>query len=259
MTDYVQVGAVQTWYAECGEGEPLVLLHGGLVDARFFEHNVDALAERFHVLVPERRGHGHTPDVDGPITFDVMAQDTIGFLEAVVGGPTHLAGHSDGAVVAMLVAMRRPDLVQRLVLVSGGFHRDGLVPAAREIDVDEVVNYLGPSYGEVSPDGQDHFRIVAEKIAAMASTEPALAQSQLRGVTSRTLVMFSDDDLATLEHAVEMYDSLPDAELAVVPGTSHFLLQEKPVLCNTIIGDFLLTDPVPTVAPIRRAEKQPAV
>jgi pimeloyl-ACP methyl ester carboxylesterase len=174
-----------------------------------------------------------------------------------VGGPSHVAGHSDGAVVAMLVAMRRPDLLRRLVLVSGGFHRDGLVPAAREIDVDEVVRYLGPAYAEVSPDGQDHFRIVAEKIAVMASKEPALAQSQLRDVRNRTLLMFADDDLATLEHAVTMYDAIPNAELAVVPGTSHFLLQEKPILCNSIIVDFLTNEPVPTVAPIRRVENQP--
>jgi pimeloyl-ACP methyl ester carboxylesterase len=79
MTGYVRVGALSTWYEERGEGVPLILLHGGLVDARFFEHNLDALAERFRVLVPERRGHGHTADVDGPITFDVMAQDRSDF------------------------------------------------------------------------------------------------------------------------------------------------------------------------------------
>jgi len=70
-------------------------------------------------------------------------------------------------------------------------------------------------------------------------------------------VMFGDDDLMTLEHVIAMYEGIPNSELAVVPGTSHFLLQEKPMLCNTIIVDFLTTQPVPTVAPIRRAEHQP--
>jgi len=65
--------------------------------------------------------------------------------------------------------------------------------------------------------------------------------------------MFSDDDLMTLTHAVEMYDALPNAELAVVPGTSHYLTQEKPVLVNAIVLDFLTKDPVPTLVPIRRA------
>jgi pimeloyl-ACP methyl ester carboxylesterase len=182
-----------------------------------------------------------------------MAQDTIAFLDAVVDGPSHLVGHSDGAFVAMLVAMRRPDLVRDLVLVSGGFHRDGMMPGNDEFDVEEVVKFLGPAYGEVSPDGEDHFPVVAEKIAQMAKLEPDLAQSELSKVASRTLVMFSDDDLMSLEHVVAMYDGIPNAELAVVPGTSHFLLQEKPELCNTIIVDFLTKEPVATVAAIRRA------
>jgi pimeloyl-ACP methyl ester carboxylesterase len=253
MADYVELGGVRTWYDERGEGEPLVLLHGGLVDARFFEKNVGPLADRFRVVTPERRGHGHTPDVEGPITYDLMTQDTIAFLDTVVGGPAHLVGHSDGAFIAMLVAMRRPDLVRQLVLISGGFHRDGLMPGADELDVDEVVKFLAPSYGEVSPDGEEHFRVVAEKIAQMAEREPDLAQSELRRVTCRTLVMFSDDDLVSMEHVVATYEGIPNAELAVVPGTSHFLLQEKPELCNKIIIDFLTTEPVPTVAPIRRA------
>lgn len=254
MQSYADLPAVRTWYDERGTGDPLVLLHGGLVDARFFVDNIDALAARFHVFTPERRGHGHTPDVEGPITYDVMADDTVDFLEAVVGGPAHLVGHSDGAVVAMLVAIRRPDLVRRLVLVSGGFHHDGLMPGMDEMDVDAVAAFLGPAYGEVSPDGEEHFPVVARKVARMAATEPAIPREELGTVRSRTLVMFADDDLVSMEHVIAMYDAIPDAELAVVPGTSHFLLQEKPALCNTMIVDFLTTDPVPTVAPVRRTQ-----
>ena len=84
MGNYVQLGPVKTWYDEHGTGRPLVLLHGGLVDARWFEPNLAPLAERFHVYTPERRGHGHTPDVPGPITYQLMADETIAFLETVV-------------------------------------------------------------------------------------------------------------------------------------------------------------------------------
>jgi pimeloyl-ACP methyl ester carboxylesterase len=126
-------------------------MHGGLVEARFFEPNLDALAERFHVYTPERRGHGHTPDVPGPITYQLMADDTIAFLETVVGEPADLVGHSDGAFVAMLVAMQRPELVQRLVMISGGFSKNGEAAPDMEWNVDEIAQFLGPAYGEVSP------------------------------------------------------------------------------------------------------------
>ena len=253
MATHVQLGAVTTWYDEFGSGDPLVLLHGGLVDARFFEPNIGALAERFHVYTPERRGHGHTPDVEGPITYQLMADDTIAFLDTVVGRPADLVGHSDGAVVAMLVAMQRPDLVNRLVMISGGFDKSGEAVPDMVFDVDQVVAFLGSSYGEVSPDGAEHFPVVVEKIGAMMVAEPHIDVAGLRQVTARSLVMFADDDLMTLGHGVEMFDALPNAELAVVPGTSHFLTQEKPHLVNALVLDFLTNEPVPTVAPIRRA------
>jgi len=253
MATYVQLGAVRTWYDEHGDGDPLVLMHGGLVDARFFEPNIGALAEHFHVYTPERRGHGHTPDVEGPITYQLMTDDTIAFLEAVVGQPADLVGHSDGAFVAMLVAIQRPELVKRLVMISGGFDKAGDAVPDAEWDVDAIAEFLAPAYGEVSPDGIDHFRVVATKVGEMAAKEPNLQASELAAISARTLVMFADDDLVTPQHMVEMYDALPNAELAIVPGTSHFLTQEKPDLVNTIVVDFLTKDPVPTVAPIRRA------
>jgi pimeloyl-ACP methyl ester carboxylesterase len=250
---YAQLGAVKTWYAEYGAGSPLVLMHGGLVDARWFEPNLGPLAERFHVYTPELRGHGHTPDVPGPITYQLMAEDTIAFLDTIVGEAADLVGHSVGAFVAMLVAMQRPELVRRLVMISSGFSKSGEAVPDAEWNVDQLAEFLGPAYGEVSPDGIDHFKVVATKVGEMSAVEPTLQASELAKVTQRTLVMFSDDDLDTLPHAVEMYDALPNAELAVVPGTSHFLTQEKPHLVNAIILDFLTNEPVPTVAPIRRA------
>ncbi len=151
--------------------------------------------------------------------------------------------------------MQRPDLVRRLVLISGGYDKSGEASPDMEFDVDQVVQFLGASYGEVSPDGEAHFPVVVAKIGEMMKAEPHLDRSEVATVQARTLVMFADDDIMTLAHAVDLFEALPTAELAVVPGTSHFLTQEKPHLVNALVIDFLPNDPVPTVAPIRRAPK----
>ena len=252
MAGYVELGEVRTWYDEHGEGEPLVLLHPGGADARAWAPNLDAFAAHFHVFTPERRGHGRTPDVEGPITYALMAQDTIAFLERVVGGPARIVGCSAGASVALQVAVRRPDLVPGVVVVSGVFHRDGWIPSAIDPDAGPI-EILERGYAEQSPDGGDHYPVVHAKLTRMNWEEPTLTASDLGRATSRTLVMLGDDDEVTLEHAIAMYRGLPEAELAVVPGTSHGLLHEKPALCNRLIVDFLTTDPVPTFAPVRRA------
>jgi pimeloyl-ACP methyl ester carboxylesterase len=253
MAEYVLLDGVRTWYEEHGDGQPLVLLHpgGAGVDARAFGPNLGTLAAQFRVYTPERRAHGHSPDVAGPITFDAMAQDTIAFLETVVGRRAHVVGLSDGAIVALLVALRRPDLIDRLVFVAGVFHFDGWLQHVIDPS-NEPPEFLARLYAEVSPDGAEHYQVVVDKLAQMHLAQPTLTTDDLGGVSNRTLVMVGDDDEVRLEHAVAMYRAIQDAELMVVPGTSHGLLVEKPELCNDVILEFLTDDPVPTMAPIRR-------
>lgn len=244
-------GGHQFWYDEHGDGEALVALHPGLVDARAFGPNMTAWSKRFRVYTPERRGHGHTADVDGPLTFKDMAEDTIGFIEKVVGGPVRLLGCSDGGIVALLTAASRPDLVSRLVVIAGPAHHHGWYPGVIDGSTD-APDLMHTMYGEVSPDGIDHFPIVLAKMAAEHLIEPAMTTDDLARIACRTLVMTADDDEVQLEHTIETYRALPAAELAIVPGTSHGLLVEKPDLCNQIIIEFLTEDPIETLAPRRR-------
>jgi pimeloyl-ACP methyl ester carboxylesterase len=211
---------------------------------------MEALSQQFHVYAPEQRAHGHTPDVDGPISYELMAQDTVSFIESVIGQPVYMLGCSDGAVVALLVALRRPDLVRQLVFAAGVFRHGGWAEGVLDADPPE---FLKQSYGEISPDGIGHYDTVVAKLATMHAHEPTLTRDDLGKIACRTLVMVADDDEVRLEHAIEMYRNLPDAELAIVPGTSHGLLVEKPDLCNLLIAEFLTKDPIQTFAPIRRA------
>jgi pimeloyl-ACP methyl ester carboxylesterase len=254
VSAYAALTSGAVWYDEHGHGDPLVLLHGGAVDARFFDENVGPLAERFRVIRTDLWGHGRTDDREGPFSLESFASDVAELIERVAGGPSHVLGHSIGAAVALILALRRPDLVRRMVQVSGGFRPE---PEAEglsiEAMVEQTVAFLGASYGEVSPDGEAHFPVVVRKDFELSAREPNLTAEEVGSITARTLVVAADDDITPLEDMLEFYRALPDAELAIVPGTSHFLLQEKPALCNGIILDFLANDPVPTVAPIRRA------
>jgi pimeloyl-ACP methyl ester carboxylesterase len=259
MGGYAELTNGTVWYNERGQGEPLVLLHGGAVDSRFFDHNVPALADRFHVITTDLWGHGRTADREGQFSLESFAIDVEELIERIAGGPALLLGHSIGATVALTVALRRPDLVRRLVLVSGGFRHEAEIGSEGPVSdeqIEQTVAFLGSSYGEVSPDGEDHFPVVVRKGIELSSREPALTAEEVAAVSARTLVMVADDDIVVLEHMLELYRAIPDSELSVVPGTSHFLLQEKPAACNAILLDFLTNDPVPTVAPIRRAQAQ---
>jgi pimeloyl-ACP methyl ester carboxylesterase len=250
--------AGRVWYDEQGSGPPVVLIHGGAVDSRFFKDNVPALSDRFRVIAVDLWGHGRSPDRDGPFSLASFSDDVAGVINEVAGGRAHVLGHSIGAAVALDLVLRHPDVVDRLILASGGF--DSSEEEIPDIDaaVAGTVQFLGPTYGEVSPDGEEHFAVVTRKDFEMSAREPRLTEADLAGISARTLVMSADDDLTPLTHTIRMYLAIPDSELAVVPGTSHFFLQEKPEASNAIIRSFLADAPVPTVAPLRRAPAAPA-
>jgi pimeloyl-ACP methyl ester carboxylesterase len=242
VANYAQLGDVNTYYEDDGRGEPLVLLHPGGADSRVFESNVPGLAEHFRVFRPDRRGHGRTPDVDGPISYELMALDTIAFIEQVVGGSAYLVGHSDGAPVALVTALLRPDLVRRLVVASGVFHHEGWAPGAIYLD-EETMGFFVVFHGAVSPDGPNAFPALSAKLDRMHEEEPTLSAADLAGYPGPSLVMVGDDeDEIPIEHTLAFRAGLRQSQLAIVPGTGHGLLMEKPDLCNAIITDFLTED-----------------
>jgi pimeloyl-ACP methyl ester carboxylesterase len=234
-------------YVVDGDGPALVLLHGGMSNRDDFDAQLAELTARYRVWRPDRRGHGATTDVPGPITYDNMADDTIEFLDSVVGEPAHLIGYSDGAMVGLLVALRRPDLVRKLVLMGLYVNRDGEVEwfgrYVKGATAAEVPESIRRAYGERSPDGPGHFDEVAEKVLHLWRTEPDLPVDALRDLSVPTLLLQGDDDIVTLEHGVAMARAIPDVQLAVVPGTSHTMPYEKPALVAQLFVDFLADEP----------------
>ena len=255
MGQYVDLDGVNTWFEVDGGGDPLVLLHGGMSDGTAWGMQVPAFAEAHRVFNPDRRGHGKTPDVDGPLHYDDMASDTIAFLETVVGGAAHLVGWSDGGIVALLVSLRRPDLVHRQVVIGANFHHEGLLDAFHlgdDPDADDVAMFKG--LYEANAVDPANWPVFFSKSERMWREEPTMTVDDIRRIDPPTLVMAGDDDCIEYDHTVALFEALPTGQLAVVPGTSHVLNLEKPALVNQLVLDFLAeTDPPGTFMPFRRA------
>src|SRR4051794_8734398 len=254
MGQTVEINGHPTWVDQHGSGnESILILHGGLSDSDRLEALTHPLAERYRVVAFGRRGHGRTADTDEAFRYDDMATEAIGVIEQVVGSPAHLVGWSDGGIVALLVGMRRPDLVNRIVAIGANFHYEGVLP----MDVDpQLLDGMRQAYVERSPDGEAHFDTHVGKAMTTMTTEPTLTSDDLRTIAAPTLVMVGDDDLISLSHTCELYESLPAGQLAIVPGTSHVLPLERPDETARIIIDFLAADvPPATFMPVRRATR----
>ncbi len=243
---HLQIRNSRIYYEKSGAGEPLLLLHGGFGTVEDFASQTPELAKHFRVVSFERPGHGHTADNAGPFSFDTMATGTVDFIEALKLGATNLVGWSDGAIIALQVAISRPDLVKRLVCIGGLFDTNAQSPEdlnwIRSLTPESFRKAGSPlvrRYDEVSPDGPGHFPVVVEKTKILWLNEPNITKEELGKISSPTLVMSGDREAIPMEHTLELFRSIKSAQLCIIPGTTHFLLSQKPDMVNRAILDFL--------------------
>jgi len=246
---YADVNGVATYYEVTGTGDPLFLFHGGLCTAESFDAQVAELAATYRVYVPEQFGHGRTRDVEGPYSYEAQAQHTIALIDALGVESAHMCGWSDGAVVAMLIALRRPRLVRKLILVDQYVELargpEWIVPMFESWTPDEAPPFLRDAYCALSPDGADHFPVVFEKLRQLWLSPTGVEVGDLAHIASPTLILAGETGSFTFPHLGEVTSALPDAQWAIVPGTSHALLWEKPQIANRLILDFLADEQVP--------------
>jgi pimeloyl-ACP methyl ester carboxylesterase len=253
----VHLSRLTMYYEEYGTPSkpPVVLLHGGMSGAHTWSSQIEPLSQRYRVLVPEQQGHSHTPDLNEPLTYQAMASDTAEFLETVVGRKAHLVGHSDGGILGLFIALQRPDLLDRAVVIGANYHKDGLfcptLPNASP-EGDEFATARN-RYGELSAEGPEHWPVIFAKTQQMWLTEPTLSLSDIARITAPVLVMVGDDDVIAHSHSLELYEALAEGQMAMIPGTSHGVKKEKPEIVNRFILDFLGEDVMPsTLKSVRR-------
>ncbi len=221
---YADVDGLRMYYEEQGRGRPLVLLHGGGSTAQTsFGVVMPKLARDHHVIAPEQQGHGHTADRDGPLSFEQMADDTAALLEKLGVREADVLGFSNGGMTGIQLAIRHPALVRRLVVCSGFFAHEGLVPALRRgFDHASPADMPAPlrdAYLAAAPH-PDLAAFVAKTVAMMRSFRD-VPEAALRTIRAPVLVMVGDRDVIEPEHALRLSRLVPHGELAVMPGSGH--------------------------------------
>jgi pimeloyl-ACP methyl ester carboxylesterase len=255
----VEIDGLRVFYeteGDKGDGVPIVLLHGGLADNSTWGAQFSGLSPTRRMIAPERQAQGHTPDRPGPLSYQAMTDQTLGFLAALELGPVDLVGWSDGGMVGTLIAAEHPERVRTLTVTGSGFSSAGYVPGAMEElvdlkpDDDDMVMFAA-MYALASPDGPEHFPEVWQKMRAMWA-EPFDWTDTVRRIAAPTLVVVGDDDYVTVGHAEEFSHLVENGQLAVVPGASHLLPMEKPDLFNQLVLDFTANPYPETLMPWRR-------
>jgi pimeloyl-ACP methyl ester carboxylesterase len=252
------VGDLRMYYEVQGSGRPLVLLHGGTATIDYsFAGMRPALAQRWTTFAVEQQAHGHTADIDRPLRFEQMADDTAAALRQLNIENADVFGWSDGGNVALGLAIRHPDLVRKVVVFGTNANNEGLRPevwamiqqaAAQDeaAGAGETPPGLREAHERAAPPGSTWPNLVA-KVMDQAVAFEGWSPAQLRAIRAPVLVMIGDQDIVRPEHAVEMYQLIPNAELAVLPGTDHFAPVSEAPQVTALVTAFL-DSPMPDAA-----------
>ena len=224
---YRDIDGMPTWVVERGEGsQTILLLHGGLGRSdELLESLGPHLEKRYRLVAFDRRGHGRTADDGEAFHYQRLADETRAVIAALDLAPVKIVGYSDGGIIALLLAMQHPELLRRAVLIGANFHYTGFRGAT---SADAAAGFAPP----------DASAGVAARVMHMWRTEPTLTPAELASARTPLLVMAADRDAITPAHTVAMFEALPDAQLAIVPGATHNLPLEKPELVARLVAEF---------------------
>jgi pimeloyl-ACP methyl ester carboxylesterase len=252
---YMPVNGLEMYYEIHGGGSPLALFHGamGTIDSCFADL-LPALAATRQVVAVELQGHGHTADVDRPLSYRQMAADAAVLLDALGVGIADLVGYSMGGAVALELVMQHPGVVRRLVFAGGTSYRpDGLYPemlAEPEPAADDLTGSVWhQAYLRVAPD-PSRWPVLVAKNRELDRTFAGWADEDIRAVTAPALLIIGDSDIVRPEHTVKMFRllgggvvgdlaGLPASQLAILPGTTHVGLLDRVGWLQSMILEFL--------------------
>ena len=255
---YADVNGINLYYETHGAGRPLILLHGGLGSGEMFEPILPALTADHQVIAVDLQGHGRTADIDRPLDTRLMADDIAALIEHLGLEKPDVMGYSLGGGVAFQVAVRHPEVVRRLVLVSVNIRPNAIYPEmlAQQAQVGpDSMAFMKDTpmyqlYQRVAPRPDDFPKLLGKIGESMAKDFEFT--EEVRGLKMPTLVVAADADMAPPSHYAEIFGLLDGGKrdggwmnegrpagghaLAILPGLTHYSIFASPLLAAAALA-----------------------
>jgi pimeloyl-ACP methyl ester carboxylesterase len=255
QTGYAPVNRLKMYYEIHGTGKPLIVIHGAYMTIDAMGALIPRLAEARQVIAVELQGHGRTGDIaDRPLSYEALADDIDALMAHLNIETADVFGYSMGGGVALQVALRHPERVNKLILVSSTYNSEGWFPEmlafADHITPELFIGTPGEiEYQRVAPH-PENFPSLVTKLTALTKAVQDVAPDAIRAMQAPTLIIVGDADNVRLEHALDLYKlrgggvpgdivGAPVSQLAIIPGTTHTSIPDRVDTLVVFINEFL--------------------
>jgi pimeloyl-ACP methyl ester carboxylesterase len=233
------VNGIKIWYAVFGQGEPVILLHGGLANANYWGNQVRALQDHYQVVVMDSRGHGRSTRDATPYGYDLMASDVLGLMDYLKIQKATIVGWSDGAIIGLDMAMKHPERVSKLFAFAANSDPSGVADIAHSKVFNEFIARAQQEFRQLSPT-PDGYKAFLAQIEKMWATQPHWTAKDLASIHVPTWIVDADRDEAIKRSNTEfMAAKIPDAGLLLQPEVSHFSFIQDPEQFSADVLHFL--------------------
>ncbi|MGZ3885707.1 MAG: alpha/beta fold hydrolase [Bacteroidia bacterium] len=222
---YVTSGNAKVYYEVYGQGQPLLILHGngGSIKAR--ARSIPEYAKKYKVIAMDSRCHGKTSCPPGYATYEQIAADANALLTHLKLDSVYIWGHSDGAIVGLLMAIHYPSKVKKLLATGGN-----LRPDSTAVDPEAFT-----MVDEMKKNAKDSIQI---KLINLLTEQPHIPVSDLHKISAEVLIMAGDRDIIRNKHSLEIFDNIKNAYLCILPGTTHYVYSQREKWFTEIMYDF---------------------
>jgi pimeloyl-ACP methyl ester carboxylesterase len=227
---------VKLYYEVYGAGEPLLVVHPNGTSIAAMKPQIEYFRKRYRVIAMDTRDHGKSADSTGPLTYEKMAGDLAALLDTLEVGPVNVIGWSDGGIEALLLGMKYPAKVKKIAATGANLNPslNALYPETLAL-VKEALAGIPPE----SRNKADVKRTI--RTTQLMLDQPHIDVRALSAIQAPTLMMSGDHDLIRLEHTVDMFNHIPNAQLVVFPGSTHAVSYDDPAAFNAAVEKFFQT------------------
>jgi pimeloyl-ACP methyl ester carboxylesterase len=232
---YTQTNGAKIWYAVFGQGQPVVLLHGGLANSNYWGNLVPALVKDYQVIVIDSRGHGRSSRNSEPIGYDLMASDVLAVMDTLKVEKAAVVGWSDGAIIGLDIAIHHPERLTKLFAFAANSDPSGVADISQSPVFNVFMERTKGEYKSLSPTPSDYDGFLAQ-VTKMWETQPHFSADDLHGIHTPTWIVDGDHDEA---NTLFMADQIPNSGLLIQPQVSHFSFLQDPEQFNATVLHFL--------------------